>query len=131
MLPLVCFVLLRFRLHAFIEAVALRPIVLRHAGAPIATRLFIYLFFVYLDMSLFPSIFLYHCRFSCVWRVRRSFVPFRMVCFYLVTTGWIFYISLCENPINSINSIKNQSIRVFQEEKTTVVYIRQLQKSKL
>ena len=25
---------------------------------------------------------------------------FRMVIFYLVTTGWIFYISLCENSIN-------------------------------
>ena len=24
---------------------------------------------------------------------------FRMVFFYLVTTGWIFYISLCENEI--------------------------------
>ena len=25
---------------------------------------------------------------------------FRRVFFYLVTTGWIFYISLCENSIN-------------------------------
>ena len=29
--------------------------------------------------------------------------PFRMVFFYLVTTGWIFYISLiCENSINQL-----------------------------
>ena len=33
-----CFVLLRFCLNAFIEAAALRSIVLRHAGAPIATH---------------------------------------------------------------------------------------------
>ena len=33
-----CFVLLRFRLYAFVEAAALRSIVLRYAGAPIATR---------------------------------------------------------------------------------------------
>ena len=26
--------------------------------------------------------------------------PFRVVFFYVVTTGWIFEISLCENPIN-------------------------------
>ena len=43
--------------------------------------------FVYLEMSLFPSIF---SAFYFVWRVRLS---------YLVTTGWIFYISLCENSI--------------------------------
>ena len=26
--------------------------------------------------------------------------PFKMLFFYLVTTGWIFDISLCENSIN-------------------------------
>ena len=41
----VCFVLLRFRLDAFVEAAALRPIVLRHAGVPIATRVSFFLFF--------------------------------------------------------------------------------------
>ena len=58
---------------------------------------------VYFEMSLFPSIFLlYHFRFLLliVWRVRRTFFSFRMVFFYLVTTGCIFYISLCENSIN-------------------------------
>ena len=34
----VCFVLLRFCLYAFVEAAALRSIVLRYASAPIATR---------------------------------------------------------------------------------------------
>ena len=41
----VCFVLLRFRLYAFVEAAALRSIVLRYAGVPIATRLSFVLFF--------------------------------------------------------------------------------------
>ena len=40
-------------------------------------------------MSLLPSIFI----FIFVRRVRRTFSPFRMVFFYRVTTGCIFYIS--------------------------------------
>ena len=53
------FVLLCFRLYAFVEAAALRSIVLRYAGVPIATRVsFSFLFpFFYLEMSLFPGIF--------------------------------------------------------------------------
>ena len=39
--------------------------------------------------------------------VVRFFLPDGV--FYLVATGWIFYISLCENPINSIN--EKQSIK--------------------
>ena len=73
----VCFVLLRFRFYAFVEAAALRSIVLRCAGAPIATRVSFFLsffFFVYLEMSFFPSIFCNHCRFLFVWRVRRTFL---------------------------------------------------------
>ena len=53
----VCFVLLRFRLYAFVEAAALRLIVLRCAGAPILKRVFFFFPFVYLKMLLFPSIF--------------------------------------------------------------------------
>ena len=64
---LLCFV---FRLYAFVEAAALRSIVLRYAGAPIATRVS----FCF-EMSLFPSIFLYHFHFLFVWRVRRTFFP--------------------------------------------------------
>ena len=41
----ICFVLLRFRLYALIEAAALLSIVLRYAGAAIATRLSFFLFF--------------------------------------------------------------------------------------
>ena len=49
----------------------------------------------------FSEYFLYHFRFLFVWRESTSyFLSFRMVSFYLVTTGWIFDISLCENSIN-------------------------------
>ena len=44
-LLLFCFVLLRFRLYAFVEAAALPSIVLRHAGTPIATRVYFFLSF--------------------------------------------------------------------------------------
>ena len=59
---LLCFV---FRLHAFVEAATLRSIVLRYAGAPIASRVFFF------EMSLFPSIFLLLFPLSryCIWRV--------------------------------------------------------------
>ena len=45
----------RFRLYAFVEAAALRSIVLRYAGAPIATHTYMSLF-LFLEVSLFPSI---------------------------------------------------------------------------
>ena len=61
-----CFV---FRLHAFVEAAALCSIVLRYAGAPIGTRFFFF------EVSLFPSIVLYHFCFIFVRRVRRTFFP--------------------------------------------------------
>ena len=71
----VCFVLLRFRLYAFVEAATNRSIVLRYAGAPIATRV------------CFSFLFIWRCRFSRVffvpfplslcmdYRVRRTFFP--------------------------------------------------------
>ena len=73
-----------------------------YAGAPIiATSVFFFwggggsfCLFVFGDVS-FSEYFLYHCRFLFEWKVRRTFFPSdRMVFFYLVTTGWIFYISL-------------------------------------
>ena len=72
------FVLLHFRLYAFVEAAALRSIVLRYAGVPIATRVYLSLFFpfVYLEMSLFPSIFCTIFTFSLYGEyVVRSFLP--------------------------------------------------------
>ena len=97
------FVLLHFRLYAFVEAAALRSLVLPNAGVSIATRVFFFSFFlfVYLEMSLFPSIlFCTNPAFSLYGEyVVRSFLP-DGVFFYLVTMGWIFDISLCENSIN-------------------------------
>ena len=47
-----------FRLYDFVEAAALRSIVLRYAGAPIATHACFFLFsYCFLEMSLFPSTF--------------------------------------------------------------------------
>ena len=93
---LFCFALLRFfGLYAFVEATALRSIVLRYAGAPIATSVtfflkcrFFQVFFVLFPLSL--------CMEST------SYVlSFRMVFFYLVTTGWIFDISLYKNSVKN------------------------------
>ena len=77
---LFCFV---FRLHAFVEAAALRSIVLRYAGAPIATSRFF-----------FPSVFNVPFPLSLCMESTSYVLSFRMVFFYLVTTGWIFDISL-------------------------------------
>ena len=92
---LFCFL---FRLYALVEAGALRSILLRNVGAPIATRVF------------FPLLFIWECRFFRVFHVPfplslcmegTSYVlSFRMVFFYLVTTGWIFDISLFKSSIN-------------------------------
>ena len=101
----VCFVLLRVRLYAFVEAAALRSIVLRYAGVPIATRVssFFFLFFCLFGDVAFSE---YFFRFLFEWRIRRTFFPSGWCFFYLVTTGWTFDISLCDNSINqSINQI--------------------------
>ena len=50
-------ILFRFRLYTFIEAAALRSIVLRYTGAPTATHLSSFFPFVSLEMLLYPSIF--------------------------------------------------------------------------
>ena len=60
---------------------------------------FFFSFCLFGDVA-FSEYFLYHCRFLFVRRVRRTFFPSGWCFFYLVTTGWIFYISLCENSIN-------------------------------
>ena len=103
MLPLFsfCFV---FRLNAFVEAVALRSILLRYTGAPIVTRVSSFFPFVYLEI-LFSEYFLYHSSFPSVWRVRRTFFPSEL-CFStslpraVMCCMVIFDISLCENSIN-------------------------------
>ena len=87
----ICFVLLRFRLYAFVEAEALRSIVIQYSGAPIATRVS----FSFLGDVAFSEYFLYHFRFLFIYMESNTYVLcFRMVFSYLVTTGWIFDISL-------------------------------------
>ena len=108
MLRLFCFASFS-SLYAFVEAAALRSIVLRYASAPIATRV---------SFSVFGGVasseyFLYHFRFLVVVCMESTsyVLSFRMVFFYLVTTGWIFDISLCENSINkSINVALKQMV---------------------
>ena len=65
-----CFVLLHFCLYAFVGAATLRSIVLRYAGSPIATRVSLFLPFVNLEMSLFPSTFCTVTVLLFIWRVR-------------------------------------------------------------
>ena len=100
-----------FRLFSFTEAAALCSIVFRYACAPTATCsyltivyvLFLFSFlpflFVYLDMSLLPSVFV-PLPFSLCMESTTYVFPLRMLFFYLVATGWIFYISLCDKSIN-------------------------------
>ena len=86
---LFCFV---FRPYAFVEAVALCSAVLRYAA-----YVFIFLSFF---LSLFPSFFFVPFPLSLCIESTSYVLSFRMVFFYLMTTGWVFYISLCENLIN-------------------------------
>ena len=68
-----------FRLYVFVEAAALRSIVLRYAGFPIATRVsFFLLFFFLIGDVVFSEYFLYHFCFLFVWTIEyvvRSFLP--------------------------------------------------------
>ena len=66
-------------------------------------------FFASLEMSPFPSSFVRLPFYLINSIVSTSYVfSFRMVFFYLVTTGWIFDISLsCENSNQSIKSMVN------------------------
>ena len=81
-----------FRLYVFVEATPLRSIVLRYAGVPIATRFFVFCFFI--GDVVFSEYLLYHFCFLFVWRVRRTFFPSGWCFFDLVTTSWIFDIRL-------------------------------------
>ena len=69
---LFCFVFV-FMLSS--KAAALRSIVLRYAGAPIARRVsFFFPFCLFGDVA-FSEYFLDHCRFLFLWRVSRTFFP--------------------------------------------------------
>ena len=92
----VCVVLLRFCLYDVVEAAALRSIVLRYASAPTATRVS----FAFFGDAAFSEYFFVPFPLSLCMESTSYVLSFRTVFFYLVTTGWIFYISLCENSIN-------------------------------
>ena len=82
-----------------------RPSICRR---PDSHTCFFFLFsFCFFGDVAFPEYFVYHWRFLfVVWRVRTSFVlSFRMVLFYLVTTGWIFDIILLYENSDIKNSI--------------------------
>ena len=105
----VCFVLLRFRLYDFVEAAALRSIVLRYASPPIATRLFFFFFF--LDVA-FSEYFFVPFPLSLCMESTSYVLSCRMVFFYLVTTGWIFDIKLA---YEKIQSIIQSSTKIFRD----------------
>ena len=97
-----CFVLLRFRLYAFVEAAALRSTVLRCAGAPIATHTCFFLFsFLLIWRCRVFRVFFVPLPFSLCMESTSYVLSSRLVFFYLVKRGWNFDISLiCENLIN-------------------------------
>ena len=80
----VCFVLLRLSLYVFVEAAALRLIVLRYTGAPIATRVFLFLFLL---RCRFSRVFFVPFTFSLCMESTSYVLSFRMVFVYIVTTG--------------------------------------------
>ena len=88
--------------NTFVEAAALRSIVLRYTGAPISTRVS----FSFFGDVAFSEYFIVPFPLSLCMESTSYVLSFRMMFFYLVTTGWIFYISLYENSINqSINVV--------------------------
>ena len=114
-LPLFCFASFS-SFCAFVEATALRSIILRYTGAPIATRVFFFFFpFCLFGDVVFSGYFLHHSvPFSLCMESTSYVLSFWIVIFYLVTTGWVFDISLdlCENSIK-----KNQILIVGVGEK--------------
>ena len=78
-------------------------VVVVYAGAPIATRIFFFLLFV--RRFCFFRVFFVPLPFSRCTESTSSYVlSFRVVFSFLMTTGWIFGITSCENSITqSIN----------------------------
>ena len=91
---LLCFV---FRLYAFVGAGSPfnRPSICRRPDSHTC-----FFPFVDLEMSLFSNIVFVPFPLSLCLESTSYVLSFRIVFFYLVTTGWIVDISLCENSIN-------------------------------
>ena len=94
-----CFVLLRFHLNVCVEAEALRSIILRYTGAPIATSVFFVFFLLFILRFLFFRVLFVQLSVSLCMESTSYVLSFRMGFSYpFVITGWIFGISLlCEN----------------------------------
>ena len=76
--------------------------------APIATRVYFFLFLLFLWRCRFFRVFFVPLPFSLRMENTPYVLSFRMVFFYLVTTGWIIDITLCKNSY-----IKNSITVVF------------------
>ena len=79
--------------------------------------------FVYLELSLFPSIYFISVPFLLPLGIESTsyILSFRMVLFYLVTTGWIFDISLNYVRIQSINQSKFNLASTWRLLRTQVI----------
>ena len=109
------FFLLHFRVYDFVEAVALRSIVLRYAGTPIATcvSVFLFPFCLFGDVAFSGYYFVPFPLFSLHGKYVLYVLSFQMVFLYFVTTGWIFDISLCDNSINQSINLSVGSVGAF------------------
>ena len=83
--------------------------------------LFLPFFLLFLWRCRLVRVFLYHSRISLFMESTSYVFLFRVVFFYLVTTGLIFDISLYENSINSISI--NQGTAVIQELRYKTVHV--------
>ena len=99
----VCFILLRFRLQDFVEAAALGSICKR--PDMIATRVS---FSFFLGNVAFSEYVFVPFPLSLCTESTPYALSFRMLFFYLVTTGSIFDISLSENSLNQSNMKRAQ-----------------------
>ena len=119
-----CLVLLCFHLYVFVEAAALRPTVLRYAGAPIATHTCFFLFyFLLIWRCRVFRVFLVPLRFSLCMESMSYVLSSRLVFFYLVTRGWNFDISLiCKNLINQ----SMMAVRTFFVDENRFQFLRKL-----
>ena len=68
-------------------------------ATPIATHVSFFFFLSFIWRCRFFRVFFVPLPFSLCMESTSYVLSFRMVFFYLVTTGWIFDISLCENSI--------------------------------
>ena len=65
-------------------------------------------------MSLFPRFFFVQFPLSLCMESTSYVLSFRMVFFYIVITGWMFDISLCENSVNqSIKTRIEKGVRLY------------------